>query len=63
MFPTKTLNLPVHMLNRFAGLVVSTLCITFASTCRTGASNDNGIASVGTARVLEQVLSCGQEEW
>ena len=38
---------PVHMLKRLAGLVVSTLWMTFASTWRTGASKVIGMMTVG----------------
>jgi hypothetical protein len=40
------MNSPVHMLKRFAGFVVSTLWMTFASTWRTGASKVMGMMAV-----------------
>jgi len=36
-------NSPVHMLKRFSGFVVSTLWMTLASTCKTGASKEQGM--------------------
>ena len=38
------------MLKRFSGLDVSTLWMTLASTCRTGACREMGMVTAGTAR-------------
>ena len=48
------------MLKRLAGFVVSTLWITLASTCRTGASSESGIVTDDPARLLEQIRDVTQ---
>ena len=51
------------MLNRLAGLVVSTLWMTLASTCRTGVSNDKGMMRGRLLVGSEQTHKWQKCEW